>query len=400
MTFATRARILTVTAATATLAVTSAAGTASAADTVVQVDVSAVIDGRTVSTVANNVITPWSATDGVDGDGNADGFVTNAVEAILNTMGKTEGGKIGLALPDDGMFAATTRLPAIQLHFSNAAPITSPQTHQLHINNGPQSFMFSVPPATYRKMFLLITTSEGSANLTVTLTYSGGTAAQVITAKLPDYGIGGAAANDPVFFNLIQGMHKWNATDQEGDTPSHTITGIEINPTATGTLTSILVAKTSGHVVFWGATGIATSPVTTGTAGSSGTTDGGAAGATAHGRLRRRRRRGRQRPARAEPPARRGTRAARRRRGRRDDEVRRRGRGHRRHHRHDGRGRQQHDGHGRRDGRRRRARPARRWSPTRRAAGARSGERRRGAARPGAPRCSPLALALRKRRRS
>lgn len=276
MTFAAR-RILSV---TSVLSITAFARTAAAADTVVQVDVSSVIDGRTVSTVANNVITPWTATDGVDGDGNADGFVTTAVEAILNTQGKTEGGKIGLALPDDGMFPATTRLPAIQLHFSNAAPITSTQTHQLHINMGPQNFMFSVPTATYRKMFLLITTSEGSANLTVTLNYAGGTAAQVITAKLPDYGIGGAAANDPVFFNLIQGMHKWSGTDQEGDTPSHTITGIEINPTATGMLTSIQVAKTSGHVVFWGATGIATSAVTTGAGGSSGTTDGGAGGAT------------------------------------------------------------------------------------------------------------------------
>ena len=278
MSLPTRARLLTV---SSILSIAAFARPA-AADTVVQVPVDSVIDGRTVSTVANNVITPWTATDGVDGDGNADGFVTNAVEAILNTMGKTEGGKVGVALPDDGLFAAMPpRLPAIQLHFSNATPITSPQTHQLHQAMGPQTFMFDVPSATYSKMFLLITTSEGSAKLTVTLNYAGGTAAQVMMYTLPDYGIGGAAANDPVYFNLIMGMHKWGTSDQEGDTPSHTITGIEINPTPTGMLTSIEVAKTNAaHVVFWGATGIATSAVTTGAGGSTGTTDAGAGGAT------------------------------------------------------------------------------------------------------------------------
>ncbi|HSZ82125.1 MAG TPA: hypothetical protein VLA14_07585, partial [Polyangia bacterium] len=252
MTFGTRARILAVSAAS-TLAVAAFARPAAAADTVVQVDVSSVIDGRTVSTVANGVVTPWTVGQGVDGDGNADGFVTTAVEAILQTQGKTEGGKVGLALPDDGMFAATTRLPAIQLHFSNAAPITSPQTHQLHQAMGAQTMMFPVPQATYRKMFLLITTSEGSAKLTVTLTYADATAPQVIMYTLPDYGIGGAAAGDPVYFNLIMGMHKWGTNDNEGDSATHGITGIEINPTATGMLKSITVAKTNGsHVVFWG----------------------------------------------------------------------------------------------------------------------------------------------------
>jgi len=282
MTFATRARILALSAAS-TLTLGVFARTAAAADTVVQVDVSSVIDGRTVSTVANGTITPWTAGQGVDGDGGGDGFVTTAVEALLQTMGKTEGGKVGLALPDDGMFAATTRLPAIQLHFSNAAPITSPQTHQIYITKGIQTMTFSVPQATYRKMFLLITTSEGAANLTVTLTYADATPAQVTMYKLPDYGIGGAAANDPIYFNLIMGMHKWNSIDNEGDSATHGITGIEINPTATGMLKSITIAKTNGaHVVFWGATGIATSAVaTSGTAGSGGTDAGaGTAGAS------------------------------------------------------------------------------------------------------------------------
>jgi hypothetical protein len=230
----TRAQTLTVLFATTVLSVVAFAHTAAAADTVVQVPVDALIDGRTVSTIAGTTITPWTATQGVDGDGNGDGYVTDAVEAVLNTMGKTVGGKVGVALPDDGMFPANTRHPVVILHFSNAVPITSPQTHQIYINKGAQNFQFAVPPATYSKMFIFITASEGGAALTITLNYAAGTAATMTKLMLPDYGIGGAGANDPVFFNLISGMRKWSPTDGEGDGPSHTITGIELNPSATG----------------------------------------------------------------------------------------------------------------------------------------------------------------------
>ena len=151
-------------------------------------------------------------------------------------------------------------------------------------------FQFDVPAATYSKMFLFITASEGAAKLAITLNYSGGGAPTTLTLMLPDYGIGGAGANDPVFFNLIAGMRKWGTNDNEGDSTTHTITGIELNPTATAMLTSIKVEKMNGsHCVFWGATGIATSAVTstTGTGGSGGTAgqggqggQGGSTGAT------------------------------------------------------------------------------------------------------------------------
>jgi hypothetical protein len=278
MTFAARAGMLTVSAA---LAVGAFAGTAAAANTVVQVDVSSVLDGRTVSTVANGVVTIWTPGDGIDNDGGPNGYVTNAVEALLKTQGKTENNAINKALPDDGMFPADPggRFPAIQLHFSNAAPVTSPQTHSLHHSTGPQSFMFQVPPATYSKMFLFMTSSEGVGNLTVTLNYAGGAAPTVLMLQLPDYGTGNTLAGDLVFFNLISGMHKWTTSDTETDTPGHSIMGIEIDPTPTATLTSIEVAKTNNkYVVFFGATGIATSPVTTGAGGSAGATDAGAGG--------------------------------------------------------------------------------------------------------------------------
>jgi len=260
----------------ATAVIGTVARQSAAADTIVQVPVDGLIDGRTVSTLDNGTVVPWTPGQGVDGDGNGDGYVTDAVEAVLNTQGKTVGGQIGKALPDDGVFPADTRHPEIDLHFSNAAPSTSPQTHQIYIANGPQNFSLPIPQATYSKLFLILTASEGAADLTITLNYMG---AAPVSANfhLPDYGVGGAAANDPVYFNLIEGMRKWTQTDQEGDGPSHTITGIEIAPSATDMLTSVDIMKTNGsHVVFWGATGIATSAVDLGTGGAGGT--GGTAG--------------------------------------------------------------------------------------------------------------------------
>ena len=271
----------------ATLAVLLAPSIARAADTVVQVPVDGIVDGRTVSTFTGGAVVPWGAGQGVDGDGNADGYVTTAVEAELVKQGKTVGGVAGKALPDDGVFPMDARHPEIKLHFSNAADQASPQTHQLYINKGMQSMQLPVPAATYSKVFVLITASEGAAALTITLSYAGGATPVVQKLMLPDYGVGGAAANDAVFFNLIAGMRKWSSTNQEGDGPSHTITGIELKPSATDKLISIGIEKTNGsHVVFWGATGIATSAVDVGVGGAgaggaAGTAGAGAGGASA-----------------------------------------------------------------------------------------------------------------------
>ncbi|HXK19373.1 MAG TPA: hypothetical protein VNG33_16295 [Polyangiaceae bacterium] len=268
-------------AAVAALTVISEAGVAAAADTVVQVPCDGVLDGRTVATFTGGVVVPWVAMQGVDGDGNGDGYVTTAVEAELVKQGKTVGGTAGKALPDDGLFAMDARHPDIQLHFSNAADKASPQTHQIYIAKGMQSMQLPVPAATYSKMFLILTASEGAAALTVTFNYAGGAQPVVTKFMLPDYGVGGATnPNDPIYFNLIAGMRKWTGTLQEGDGPSHTITGIVTTPSATDKLTSIGIEKTNGsHVVFWGATGIATSAVDIGPGGAGGGGAGGAAGA-------------------------------------------------------------------------------------------------------------------------
>ena len=121
---------------------------------------------------------------------------------------KTTGGKANLALPDDGIFPATTRAPALALNYSNAAPITSPQTHVLHETTGDQeAVQFTVPPATYSEAVHrpITESSQGAAALTITLSYAGGASLDdddgFRDARLRAWR--GALPNDPVLFNLI-----------------------------------------------------------------------------------------------------------------------------------------------------------------------------------------------------
>jgi uncharacterized membrane protein YgcG len=228
------------------------------ADTVVQIPIDALLNARPVSTLTNGAVVTWSPTQGVDGNGGADGFVTVAVMTKLNQM--------GVALPDDGTFAANAMHPAVVLHFSNAAPATSFQAHNIH-GGAAQNFQFAVPQATYSNVYLFMTTSEGAAPLTITMTYSDATTSMT-NFNLPDYGTGAPLpTTPPIFFNLISGMHKWTAANAQIDTAGHTITGVTLSPTAGKQLTGIQLAKAMGgqYLVFWGATGVATSPVDAGT---------------------------------------------------------------------------------------------------------------------------------------
>jgi hypothetical protein len=160
------------------------AGTAAAADTVVQIPLPGLLDGRTVATLTGGVVVPWQLGWGVDGGGNGNGYMTQAASKSLGQNVK--------ALPDDGKFPGNAQHPDVVLHYSNDAPATSPQTHAVH---GAGSFMFDVPVATYSKLFLFATSAEGGSTLKVTLTYMDATT-QVVNINLPDYFNGTTA---PVF---------------------------------------------------------------------------------------------------------------------------------------------------------------------------------------------------------
>ncbi len=218
---------------------------------VVQVPVDPLLNGRPVTTLSGGQIVTWTA--GVD---DTDGLMTEAAEANLD--------QTGTALPDDGTFPTDSRHPEIVLHFSNDASATSSQA--LSVPDA-GSFAIPVPVATYSSVYLVFTSSYGASALTATMNYVDGSSV-VTNVTVPDWATG-APADDPVLFDLISGMHKWTNQNQEVDTPSHTLTGVELTAEPGKVLTAIQVEKPNAGqlLIFWGATGVAT-----GTVG----TDGGA----------------------------------------------------------------------------------------------------------------------------
>jgi hypothetical protein len=230
------------------------------ADDVVQIDVKSILTTRSVTTLTGGTIVPWII--GVDGGGTFAGYMTLA--AALKTGSDT------LALPDNGVFPATTRLPRVALNYSNDADSKSNQTWHLL---GLGQLSFTVPPNNYSKMFVFLTLGDGDyelqkiqPNLRVTLTYDDGTVST--DYKLMDY-----AANypddDTNFCNLISNRTKWSQKNQvaeSGSIGNHTIHALNVHPDVKRILTSIKVEKTKletrwppqvGFLVFWGATGLA-----------------------------------------------------------------------------------------------------------------------------------------------
>ena len=129
--------------ASSTAALILACASSASAQYVVQIPVDSILNGRAVTTLTGGAVVTFGNKQGIYSGGQL-GYVTAAVQMMLNPTSK------GVGLPDDGFFPATANLPAFQLHFSNAAPAASPQTHQLPASAtaGPQTLQFPVPPAT------------------------------------------------------------------------------------------------------------------------------------------------------------------------------------------------------------------------------------------------------------
>ncbi|HVZ71620.1 MAG TPA: hypothetical protein VHJ20_04535 [Polyangia bacterium] len=225
---------------------------------VVQIPVDSILDGRAVTTFTGGKVVTFGSKQGIYSGGQT-GYATAAVQMMLNPTSK------GVGLPDDGFFPATGDLPAFQLHFSNAAPATSPQTKQLPASAtaGAQTFQFPVPPATYSALYLILASGDGQASFTVTLSYAGGAPSTTTTiTNLPDSGAG-VQMNGPPHFYIVTNTGKWDTNNKDLEPTAHTIEGIQITPSpAPAVLTGVTITKTNGAIlVFWGATGIATTPV-------------------------------------------------------------------------------------------------------------------------------------------
>jgi hypothetical protein len=233
------------------------AGTAHA-QTTVQVPLTGVLDGRSVTTVtAGGQLVVWTVP--TDGGGMDDGLPPGLQNAFAtDAVAKLENKPAGHTLPDDGHFPATTRYPEIVLNFSNAADATSPQTHLL-LHSGTMSF--PMPAASYSKVFLFFSGADGGATIQATLTYSDATT-EIFNATVPDY-FADVSPTDPVLFSLISDLAKWSKSTTVAEAGGHHITGVELQPTmASKTLTGVKIDRgKTGFLLFWGATGVATSAV-------------------------------------------------------------------------------------------------------------------------------------------
>jgi len=239
------------------------AAIAAHAETVVQVPLSGVLDARSVTTLTDGQLVIFTLP--TDGGGLQNAFATQAVATL-------KGKPIANALPDDGKFPANTRHPEVVLNFSNTAAPTSPQTHLMLPS---AKIMFLVPTAVYSKFYLFFNGAAGGTTIKVTLTYTDDVSTS--NAVIPDY-YQNSLPTDPVVFDLAPNLAKWDKNTAINEADHHNINGVELLPTAGKTLTNVEVERgAEGNLVFWGATGIATTDLAVG--GSGGGAAGGAVGA-------------------------------------------------------------------------------------------------------------------------
>lgn len=209
---------------------------------VVQVDVRPVLSGRAVTTFSDGKLVSW--TQGIDGGGRADGYLTLEASAA-------NGDTNARALPDDGCFAANAAHPFVRLNFANADG-KNPQTRGVV---GAGEFSFPVPEMRYQRMMVFLTSSEGPSHLRFQLAYADGTV-EPREILLPDY-YNTPPAGDTNVFTLAANLAKWNASGRMTEPNHHNIHGADLHPDARKKLVSVRVDKTApGYLVFWGATGV------------------------------------------------------------------------------------------------------------------------------------------------
>jgi hypothetical protein len=208
---------------------------------VVQIDISKILNARSVSTYTNGKITTW--TKGIDGNGIADGYLTMAAAIFVKNINPK-------ALPDNPLFPASDKHPEILLHYSNSDSISN----QTLAVSSTGSFEFDVPVDHYSKMFLALTSSEGESKIQVDLVYSDGIDSKYFV--VPDY-FKDIPETDSTFCYLAHDLAKWGKLNNMTEKDHHNIDLMNVHPNPKRKLTQVKVSKTeAGYLVFWAATGV------------------------------------------------------------------------------------------------------------------------------------------------
>jgi hypothetical protein len=208
---------------------------------VVQINIDKILNARPVTTLTDGKLVTW--TKGIDGNGEADGYLTMAA-ALFN------GDKDPKALPDNPLFTPTDKHPEVLLHYSNHDGVSK----QAVAINGTGSFSFDVPAKKYSGLFLAFTSAEGASQIKVSLKYTDGVESK--SFEVPDY-YKDIPADDPDFCYLAHDLAKWGKTNNMTEKDHHNIDLLNIHPDENRKLVSIQVEKSeAGYLVFWAATGV------------------------------------------------------------------------------------------------------------------------------------------------
>jgi hypothetical protein len=208
---------------------------------VIQINLDKILNARPVTTLTDGKLTTW--TKGIDGNGEADGYLTMAA-ALFN------GDLDPKALPDDPLFAANDKHPEVLLHYSNSDGISK----QAVAVTGAGSFSFKVPAKKYSALFLAFTSAEGASQLKISLQYADGTESK--SFQVPDYYMD-IPVNDPDFCYLGHDLAKWGKTNNMTEKDHHNIDLLNIHPDKNRKLHSLKLEKSEhGYLIFWAATGV------------------------------------------------------------------------------------------------------------------------------------------------
>lgn len=210
----------------------------SKSDKVVQIDVSAILNARSVTTLSKGNLITW--TTGIDKE---NGYLTMAAALFA-------GDHEAHALPDDPLFPASRSHPEILLHYSNEAGAEN-QTRCL-ADTG--EFIFKVPVYKYSDLFLSLTSSYGESRLQIELTYSDGIVWKNFT--LPDW-YRDIPENDSDLSYVAHNRGKWGANNNLNEKDHHNIDALNIHPDSSRNLIALKLRKLpGGYLVFWAATGV------------------------------------------------------------------------------------------------------------------------------------------------
>jgi hypothetical protein len=210
--------------------------------TAVQIDVSSLLNDRVVFTQQGGQLQP--ARHGLDA-GDSSVLITKGAATVAQSGELT-------ALPDNDLFAANDRHPAIKLHY--ARPDGGAQVRRTAARS--ETYSLDVPNQRYRRLQLFFISAQGETPLAVELFYADGTIGKR-TATVPDFYYL-PKNEDPRWFVLASDFGKVNLQGKMTEATHHYLHGFDLNPDPTKKLLKVEIAKQdSGSVLnFFAATGL------------------------------------------------------------------------------------------------------------------------------------------------